>query len=394
MCALASDDPAVVSAGMRRLAELSFANLAMATHDPQDPGSASVSLAELQVVAVELRRLIHESTPADRRAVVAADDSFVAESDDAISGALEAADAGLGALLGAFDVTTAATSWSELPADVASTLARIGLVPSPTGDPAHDFAAVQARVERRRRAAGYGDEEGPPTGLPGDAVDAPPTWEDMRARLAALAGTAVPLLASFEMATGDVGVVLDGDLATVDEIDDWLDVASSVHANLGRLGRVVEMTGLFGLAPPPLVAGQVPRLPGDAWAAIARPAPGTGGRVAVAAMTHGAVRPGQPVVGLVVDRWSERIPNTDQLTGLAFHFDAPSAESPQTMLLAVPPVNRPWTSDLVVDAVLETVEWMQLRAVAIDDLGDDGHALPTSFVPGRLAAEAIVRVAS
>ena len=37
----------------------------------------------------------------------------------------------------------------------------------------------------------------------------------------------------------------------------------------------------------------------------------------------------------------------------------------------------------VVDAVLETIEWMQLRTVAIDDLGDFGHALPPTCVPAR-----------
>ena len=78
---------------------------------------------------------------------------------------------------------------------------------------------------------------------------------------------------------------------------------------------------------------------------------------------------------------------------MAFHFDAPSTEAPQTMLLAVTPEGRPWSADLVLDTVLETIEWMQLRAVAIDDLGDYGHALPTCFAPGRLESTEVVEVA-
>jgi hypothetical protein len=111
-------------------------------------------------------------------------------------------------------------------------------------------------------------------------------------------------------------------------------------------------------------------------------------------LTHGAVAPGRSVVGLVVDRWPERIPSGDQMTGVAFHFDGPSAEAPQTMLLTVPPEGVAWSSDLVVDAVLETIEWMQLRAVALDDLGDYGHALPTTFVPGNLDGTEIVGAAT
>ena len=53
------------------------------------------------------------------------------------------------------------------------------------------------------------------------------------------------------------------------------------------------------------------------------------------------------------------------------------------MLLAVPPEGTV-DDELVLDAVLETIEWMQLRAVAPDDLGDFGHALPTTMVPGQL----------
>jgi len=56
----------------------------------------------------------------------------------------------------------------------------------------------------------------------------------------------------------------------------------------------------------------------------------------------------------------------------------------QTMLLAVPPAGSGWSVELVQNAVLETIEWMQLRSVGIDDLGDYGHAIPTTVVPGTL----------
>jgi hypothetical protein len=376
-CSLASDDPTTLTAGLRRLAELARPEATLVGHDPSDPGGAPISLAEWQLLAVELRRLIHESAPADERAVRPSDDSLVPVDDPA--GVQVAVEDGLAALTSALDTARRAEDWSRLPVDVAEALARIGLVPSAAGATVDDFAETTARIERRRTAA--------------DAITDTGTWDGMRRRVAALTGIAVPLLAPFVL-PADGGIVLAKDLATPDAIDDWLDIAASVHPNLGHLARLIDLAGWLGQPPPTLVAGQAPLLAGDAWAAIAAPSPGTGGRVAATVLTHGAVAPGRSVVGLVVDRWPERIPSDDQMTGVAFHFDGPSAEAPQTMLLAVPPEGAAWSTDLVVDAILETIEWMQLRAVALDDLGDYGHALPTTFVPGSLDGAEIVGAAS
>ena len=252
-------------------------------------------------------------------------------------------------------------------------------MPSPVADPAADFASVRSRLARRLKGA--------------DRVEAVDTIAGMRARVAQLTGVAVPLLVPFELPEPGSGVEFSATLAGVDEIDDWFDVVASVHPNVGTLWRALQLGGLLTETAPTLAAGQAPLLPDDSWAGLHRPAPGTGGRVAVAAVTHGSVGPASPVVGLVIDRWSERIPGPDQVTGVAFHFDAPSTEAPQTMLLAVTPEGRPWSADLVLDTVLETIEWMQLRAVAIDDLGDYGHALPTCFAPGRLESSEVVEVA-
>jgi hypothetical protein len=135
------------------------------------------------------------------------------------------------------------------------------------------------------------------------------------------------------------------------------------------------------------VAGQTPLLPGDAWAAMAPPVPGTAGRTSVVAV-HGPAgppAPGTSACGLVVDRWSERIPQTEQVTGMAFQFDAPSNEPPQSWLLAVTPDGESWSLQLVLDTLLETLEWAKLRAVGPEDLLDYGRAVPTVFVPGDIA---------
>jgi hypothetical protein len=375
-CILASDDPTTLTPGLRRLTELARPDRALVAVDPTHRGRAPISLTEFQLLAIELKRLIQESTPADGRSVALSDEVIGV---DALGAVPKHATDGLDELLGDFASVATATSWADLGADVAASLARLGLVPSPTVEASADFVAVQAHLARRRKVA--------------NAVENPTTLAGTRDRVAALMGTAAPLLAPFVLPT-DGGVVLSPALAAADELDDWLDVAATVHPSVGHLGRAIDLSGFLGLAPPTLIAGHGPLVDGDRWAATHRPAAGTGGRVAAAVVAHGPVAPGREVVGLVVDRWSERIPNPDQVTGVAFHFDAPSCEAPQTMLLVVPPAGATWSTSLVQDSVLETIEWMQLRAVAIDDLGDYGHAVPTTFVPGYLDGTATVGVAT
>jgi hypothetical protein len=86
----------------------------------------------------------------------------------------------------------------------------------------------------------------------------------------------------------------------------------------------------------------------------------------------------------VVDRWSEAVPSPEQVTGVSFQFDAPGARPPQAWLLAVPPDGEPWSLGLVLDTLLETLEWASLRAVAPEDLLAFGRAIPTVFSPGGI----------
>ena len=44
-----------------------------------------------------------------------------------------------------------------------------------------------------------------------------------------------------------------------------------------------------------------------------------------------------PLVGVVCDEWAETVPGGAETTGITFHYDAPGARPPQSLLLAVPP---------------------------------------------------------
>jgi len=72
--------------------------------------------------------------------------------------------------------------------------------------------------------------------------------------------------------------------------------------------------------------------------------------------------------GLLIDEWMEVIPNKEETTGIAFHYNQPNAEAPQTILLTVPPVSADYSLDYLLDAVNSTFELAKLRAVEPDHL--------------------------
>ena len=90
--------------------------------------------------------------------------------------------------------------------------------------------------------------------------------------------------------------------------------------------------------------------------------------------------PGTAIAGLIVDEWVEVLPSPQQITGVAFHHDDPTARAPQTILLGVRPDGFPeWTLEAVEGTVLEALDLAKLRAVDPDALGGLGHYLPATY---------------
>jgi hypothetical protein len=106
--------------------------------------------------------------------------------------------------------------------------------------------------------------------------------------------------------------------------------------------------------------------------AVAMHAPG-----ALAAFTADAL-----VAGLFVDEWMESIPDNEETTGLGFHFDAPGARAPQSILLAVPadPGMQNWTLDGLLGVVNEAMALARMRAVRPQDLQALGLILPGIYL--------------
>ncbi len=161
-------------------------------------------------------------------------------------------------------------------------------------------------------------------------------------------------------------------------VDDWLHGLGRVRDKL----RNFEMAGLLGeaMAAPDgldLTPVQFPFRPDDAWLGLKFPATMPDGspfviegdRLLYTAHfgENAEIAPADPArsyCGFLIDEWSELIPAEEENTGLAFHYDRPSAEAPQAILLATPPqFTGAWKWADLVDTLHETLDFARLRAV-------------------------------
>ena len=213
-------------------------------------------------------------------------------------------------------------------------------------------------------------------------------------RIHAILGMSFPVLPRFTLGgyAADATATL-GDRATLLNGDDlaiagWLPKLGCVRETTGRLGDVLTAAEAMGQlsAPQDLKLLQFPRDPAARWGALP-PAPNQELRGVVAVVAHApsalsSLAPNDTLAGLFIDEWSESIPATHETTGLGFHFDAPGARPPQSILLAVPSNLSAdhWTLDGLVDVVNEAMALSRLRAVRPQDLKGLGLVLPGIFL--------------
>jgi hypothetical protein len=174
-------------------------------------------------------------------------------------------------------------------------------------------------------------------------------------------------------------------------VDDWLFLASTVRENAARLLRmrvIAEETSerVQDLRVFQWPVGQPVWLAesGSFDPAIVRD------YLSIVVQAHGSFAAGAPMVALVVDEWHELVPNDTETTGVAFHYDAPNAEPPQTLLLAVSARRRElggnWSWDELAGCVEQALQLAKVRAVGPDELR---HTLLDALLPATVAAETV-----
>ncbi|MBJ3762436.1 hypothetical protein ILP92_06725 [Maribius pontilimi] len=107
------------------------------------------------------------------------------------------------------------------------------------------------------------------------------------------------------------------------------------------------------------------------WAAMGPSAADTPVSRAVAVI---GPRPVAPAGGLVLDDWSEVLPDPEVTAAVAVEAPSPVARAPQTILIAT--TDTAWSADAGLRALDRAFELVRLRATAPTDLGTDLGALP------------------
>lgn len=91
-----------------------------------------------------------------------------------------------------------------------------------------------------------------------------------------------------------------------------------------------------------------------------------------------------PQFGLIIDEFSEHIPDEQVDTGLSFHYDAPNNEAPQAILLALHPKadlsrNYDWKEEELRDIVFDVIDLYKIRLVDIEAMQEYGYVLPMPY---------------
>ena len=203
-----------------------------------------------------------------------------------------------------------------------------------------------------------------------------------------LLGGSFPLMPLVTLPTEVPAAVLPAGDPSQDHVADWLFQISTVRDGARNLQ---DTRILAEELENPMDDIQIVQWPGDNKNWIALPAADgstpAGDLVSIAIQPAGGFDPAQ-AAALVIDEWSETIPSKDETTGISFHYDAPNAEPPQAVLLAVsqrlPANDGHWTWTEVTACVDQAFLLAQIRGVDPDLLR---RSALDPVLPATLAAQ-------
>lgn len=172
-------------------------------------------------------------------------------------------------------------------------------------------------------------------------------------------------------------------------VDDWLHGIARVREKMHHWENALMLCEAFGSTAPQPKPLQLPAVAGEAWLALEVPPAAVPGERAVAGdrllyNAHFAVPfdANAPICGLLVDEWTEVIPQAEETTGVAFHYDRPNSEPAQTWLLALAArMNGQWSWDELLGAVNDALVSAKRRAIEPDHVLSSryGWLLPATY---------------
>jgi hypothetical protein len=175
-------------------------------------------------------------------------------------------------------------------------------------------------------------------------------------------------------------------------VDDWLYGLARVRPKLNAWENVVVLSEALGAAPAELTPVQLPFVASDRWTALEFDTTNATANDRLLYTAHFATpfQTSGPQCGLVLDEWPETVPAKDIVSGLAFHFDRPNSQPPQTMLLAVPPViHGAWNWSDLIAMLNQTLDDAKKRGVE-PALVDSTNYAP--FLPATVMAVTLYQI--
>ena len=198
-------------------------------------------------------------------------------------------------------------------------------------------------------------------------------------------------------------------------VDEWLQGIAAVRAPSRLLDELHTHAAMFDREPPPLTPLQLPFDKKAHWIAVEYPEvpieeldlPNVfvprGEFLSIVRELPEGHDADDEQAGMLIDEWSEVIPNRFETTGIAGHYDQPNTEPPQCVLVAVSPtIKGHWEWDDLVDMLIDTFDRAKRRAVEPDFLRTTPYAqlLPavlgtfTSFPFGTISTNLAAQPAS
>ncbi|MEN0068597.1 MAG: hypothetical protein AAGA48_41150, partial [Myxococcota bacterium] len=175
--------------------------------------------------------------------------------------------------------------------------------------------------------------------------------------------------------------------AAQNEAPQWLRQVSRARPNLRAMMEFLELSQLILKTPASIELAQSPYSGSEPWAGM-HGVSTSGDRLCLLSLT-GLVEPSQYMGGMLIDSWTDGVPSTEQLTGIAMHFDAPTSRAPNAILISM--VDEAFSADEISDQLCFVLEMARARAVPMSQLQDVnpngtggysslGHYMPTFYL--------------
>jgi hypothetical protein len=177
-------------------------------------------------------------------------------------------------------------------------------------------------------------------------------------------------------------------------VEGWFAQLARVRPPLDAWRDVRIMGRALGRAPGRPRIAQLPLAPGAVWAGLQFATEAQRHRSGLVSLALvGELQPpgaDRPWAGLLLDSWPEIVPNAEEDAGVVFHFDAPRAEAPQAVLLAVPATPSPhWDYEGLERTLIAAFRLAQIRALDLPGFGQHGQFLPMTFLAANRVNKAV-----